>query len=391
MSAAAPWNLLAARSGQRWDEAIFRNALARRAIVEERWGAARFYRVEKDLGDVARGTAIVEHGLVPDYPHIPRVLHLSRGLARNFDGPFRAEEKVDGYNVRIVRTGGEVIALTRGGFVCPFSTDRLADWPEIARLLEKRPELIVCAEIAGPGSPYNREHPPAIKEDIALFAFDLGRTDAPGYLAPAERRRILEAAGVPRVRDLGTFEPHEAARVYDVVRRLDEEGGEGVVLKAERGPARVKYVCLGADARDIAATAGCLGAIPRAFFVNRLVQAAFTIHEWRGAPTPEEARRFGEALLGPMVASIAAVEGGAPPGEEPRGEIEEPYEIFFREERHVDRFIRHLDRSSASVQIRVLERARVEATGRWRVRFMKKYQKATGYFLSRLLGTTFVD
>ena len=35
--------------------------------------------------------------------------------------------KVDGYNVRIVRLAGRLVPFTRGGFVCPFTDDRLAD------------------------------------------------------------------------------------------------------------------------------------------------------------------------------------------------------------------------------------------------------------------------
>jgi hypothetical protein len=62
-----------------------------------------------------------------------------------------------------------------------------------------------------------------------------------------------------------------------------------------------------------------------------------------------------------------------------------------REKKHADRLIRHLERAAANVQIRVVEKARREGDGRWRLVFVKRYQKATGYWQSRLIGQTFVD
>jgi putative ATP-dependent DNA ligase len=379
-----PWELVG------WDEARFSDALARRQVVEERWEGARFFRVERDAHGLVRGTVIAPEGTVPDYPHVPRIFHLARGLLRSFTGPFLAEEKVDGFNVRVAVVGGEVVALTRGGHVCPFSTDRLAAYPAVSELLRRRPDFVICAEIAGPGSPYNHEHPPHVREDVGLFAFDVYDRASGRYLSPGARRAALDEAAVPQVRAFGTFRPEEAARVYDVVRTIEREGCEGVVLKALEGPARVKYVPLSTSARDIAATAGLLGTIPRAFLVNRLVQAAFTIHEWEGRARDEDFRRFGEALLAPLLESIAAVERGAKTKDAPRGEVVEEYEIFMFREDRIEQFLRHLDRSSATVQIKVLGKERLP-DGRWRVRFLKRYQKTTGYFLSRLLGTTFID
>ncbi|MFN3481008.1 MAG: RNA ligase family protein, partial [Thermodesulfovibrionales bacterium] len=87
-----------------------------------------FVRLSQDYKKLPRGTVFYDGGCVPGYPHIMRVLHLSRGINRYLkDSKFFVEEKMDGYNVRIVRIKERIMAFTRGGFICPFTTDRIPD------------------------------------------------------------------------------------------------------------------------------------------------------------------------------------------------------------------------------------------------------------------------
>src|SRR5207244_13133516 len=121
-------------------------------------------------------------------------------------------------------------------------------------------------------------------------------------------------------RAFGAAAPADAGRVAEVIRLLGGEGCEGVVLKsAAPGGPRVKYVTLGADVRDLAATTGLLGAVPRAFLVNRVVQAAFTVHELEGGrPSPDLCRRLGESLLEPILRSVGAVDASPDTARLPR-------------------------------------------------------------------------
>jgi putative ATP-dependent DNA ligase len=89
---------------------------------------------------------------------IGRMFHLGQGLDANFACPFWVEEKVDGYNVRIFAHENEVLAVTRRGYICPFTTDRIKDFINI-NLFTVYPNLIVCAEVAGPENPYNTAGP----------------------------------------------------------------------------------------------------------------------------------------------------------------------------------------------------------------------------------------
>ncbi len=398
MAPIRPWDELSRLTPERpWDEEAWGKAIEERKVVVEPLGGGDggrvYYRFEKDAQDLARGTVLCEEGLLHEYPHLPRVLHLRRGLARAFgDAPFRLEEKVDGYNVRVARVGGEVLAFSRGGFVCPFATDRLADFPEVPRFVERHPRLVLCVEVAGPGNPYNLEHPPYVAADVRAFAFDVMEVDTGRFLPPDEKDRLLASEGVPSLRTFGRFTAADADAVWRIVRDLDEAGCEGVVMKPDSawGPGAdaaaipVKYVGFGACVRDLAVSANLLGAVPRAFIINRLVQAAFVLDEqYGGRATDEDALRLGRVLLEPIGRSVRDVEA--------RGEVEERYVVRLREERSADRLVRHLDHSSATVQIKVLERVREPETGRVRLTFLKRYQKATGFFLSRLQGTQIVD
>ncbi|GIW72707.1 MAG: RNA ligase [Planctomycetota bacterium] len=380
-----PWEVVAAATGHPFDEGHWRRALAERRVRLEQDWAAPFFRFSRDCAPAARGSVILREGYLWDFPHIARVLHLERGLRRAFAGPFEVEEKVDGYNVRIVRTGGELLAFSRSGYVCPFATDRLRELPGLARLLAERPELVACAEVAGPGNPYNVESPPWIERDVRLVVFDLGTLGPRRFLPPAERNALLERYGIEGVRRFGVFEPTDAAGVFEVVRQLDAEGCEGVVLKSLDGRVRLKYVCPGTNARDLRSSAGLLGSVPRSFIINRIVQAAFALHEWEGGGGPERRQALGAALLDAMLASIRAVEHGG----DLRGFVEERHEIRMHEERHADRLLAQISRS-ATVQVREESRQR-EPDGMLRIVLVKRYPRATGYFQSRLAGGAVED
>src|SRR5439155_683950 len=97
-----------------------------------------------------------------------------------------------------------------------------------------------------------------------------------------------------------------------------------------------------------------LGPLPRARGARRAASAF---------PPARAARR--EALIVPMLESIRTVERTGQPERHP-GEVEETYSVLMREERNVERLLRHLDRSSATIQVKLDGVAR-EPGGRFRV------------------------
>src|SRR3989337_148598 len=102
-------------------------------------------RLIHDYKDYLRGTVFYEGGFIPGYPRIMRVLHLENGINHYLKNSFYVEEKVDGYNVRIGVINGIPLAFTRGGFNCPFSTDRITDFIDI-NFFNEYPHHIICGE-----------------------------------------------------------------------------------------------------------------------------------------------------------------------------------------------------------------------------------------------------
>ena len=93
-------------------------------IRESAWPEPRLLRFEKETSGIEAGTVVFENGeIVFGYPKIRRPLMLAAAIKRHFSDTVAVEEKMNGHNVRILSINGEIVALTRGGFICPYSTE----------------------------------------------------------------------------------------------------------------------------------------------------------------------------------------------------------------------------------------------------------------------------
>jgi len=184
----------------------FDEALGRGKARWEGYGGRRYLRLSDDFRGRPKGTVSWGGRLVAGYPHIGRIFRLQQGLAQQFANPYWVEEKVDGFNIRIFRAGAGIVALTRGGYVCPFATDRVEDFVDPA-VFEAHPDLILCAELAGPDNPYTQGGPSFVSEDVELFVFDMMRFDQPGFLPQEQKQGLCERFGLPAPRSYGRFAP----------------------------------------------------------------------------------------------------------------------------------------------------------------------------------------
>lgn len=289
---------------------------------------------------------------------------------------------MDGYNVRVVRHAGQLLALTRGGFVCPFTTDRLPDLGSFGALFDEQEDLVVCGEVAGPGNPYIHAAVPAVAEDVAFFAFDLMRLDQPGFVALERRDQLLERHALRRAPLLGIFDPADATRVRDLVLELDARGVEGVVLKPLGEEPRVKYVTPSTNLADIIVDVPLLAELPEEFFELRLLRLALGLLELgledRRAAI---ARELGHALVSRFGAIVDEVRRG--------GVVADVLTLRLRSERAPDLVLAHLNRVSKKIQVRELGRAR---EGEYTVlRLEKTYQGATSRIKTLASGARVVD
>ncbi|WP_276253510.1 RNA ligase [Halomontanus rarus] len=268
---------------------------------------------------IERGTVLIAGTVVRGFPKIPRTLVVSTGVPEHFHGPVAVEEKLNGYNVRLVRIDGEVLAFTRSGIVCPFTTRvvRRDLEAELEAVFDEHPRAMVCGEMIGPENPYTAHEYPDV-DSIAFRAFGWRDRERGTPLPVLERRERYESFGVPQTRYFGTDEPDAIAdRLPDLVDELDAEGREGVVLQSRDGDRQLKYTTSAANRGDLAYAFSMPFEYGQEFVFRRLIREAFQAVEWGESETEarERAHRLGDAILCSMIESIDAVAAGETVGD----------------------------------------------------------------------------
>lgn len=342
---------------------------------EENYFGLEYIRFLDDLSGIPRGTVVVGGRTIYGYPRIGRVISLDTGIRGEFLNPFHIEEKVDGYNVRIFFTDGEIFALTRGGFVCPFSTDRLTDLLDIG-IFQKERDLILCAEFAGPGNPYNEEAPSYIKNDVEMFVFDLLRKDHSEFLTFEEKNEMIERYNLARAPYFGLFQAGDEKRIQNIMIKLNDENREGIVLKESGGKnRRAKYVTASSCLADIAVTSRFLYDLDSEYFTNRILQAAVFMRDSKISFDDAEHKKLGKAFYDGLGLAVEDYKKFR--------RIENSFSCLFRKKENAERMIACLKERSPRGTI--LGGHILEENGGWRLCFERVFPKTTG-FLGYLMG-----
>ncbi|NPA98139.1 MAG: RNA ligase, partial [Crenarchaeota archaeon] len=129
--------------------------------------------LREDLGSYCEGTMVLldEEKIIHGYPSIQR-LALLEGVPLHMIDEVIVEEKMDGYNVRVTIAGGRVIAITRGGYICPYTTARINRLygDKIKEALRESEDLVLAGEVVGTENPYVvYEYPEAGGFDYFIF------------------------------------------------------------------------------------------------------------------------------------------------------------------------------------------------------------------------------
>lgn len=361
-------------------EVHWQELIERHDVVLEEFEGVCFYRVTKKMSALDKGAIVTENGILFDFPRIARIMHLENGICNAYTQPFYIEEKVDGYNVRIACIQGRVLVFSRGAYVCPFSTDRIADFLDVKKIFRENPNLIVCGEFAGPDNPYNIEHPPYVKEDVRFFAFDLMTMDKPHSIPIEERYKIFDKYGMPTVRRFGRFSVTDIEPLQMIVKELDETGCEGMVIKPSNPVERtLKYVTLGSCLRDIHVTAPLMAEMSSEFFTHRIIRAAMFIYEQAYSLEPGVFAKLGEALLKPIYESVTKAAQ--------KEVIDERFLLRFREEKNIQHMTDHLYR--CKVKFEVLSKKKEGSY--WYVNFARKCYASYEIIQKHLEGAAHVD
>lgn len=276
-------------------------------IRRSSWPLPRLLRFEKEASGVEAGTVIFENGeIVFGYPKIKRAMMLVPAIQRHFSGTVAVEEKMNGYNVRVASIDGDVYALTRGGFICPFSTEVVRDRID-HRIFYDHPDIVLCGEMVGPENPYVPKEIYNI-DSIDFYLFDISRKNRQGTCGIARTHAIGEEYGLRCTPLLGEFRADRAAlEIFQIVRRLGNRGREGVIIKdIENCVPPLKYTSSESNCSDLEFAFRYYNDYAADFFISRVVREGFQSAEWTENKEERRARalRLGESILDPLVDTI---------------------------------------------------------------------------------------
>lgn len=268
------------------------------------------FRFDKAISSIEGGTSVFLKPLdiVRGFPKISRSLMLYPALIRHFSTCNRivVEEKMNGYNVRVARIGDQLVGLTRGGFVCPYTTEKANELIGHDFFLD-HPDLVLCGEMVGPDSPYVPKSLYDI-ESLEFFVFDIREKISGKPMPVMKRRALMDEYGIKSVRLFGEYDIDEAhIDVTRIIRELGESMHEGVVLKdPEMVLPPIKYTSSQSNCSDLRYAFEFYNDYGRDFFFARVCREAFQSVEW---DEDEEALRkrclqLGESIIMPMIKTI---------------------------------------------------------------------------------------
>ena len=265
--------------------------------------------------------------------------------------------------------------------MCPFATDRALEFIDPA-VFESHPDLILCAELAGPDNPYTQGGPSFVPTDVELFVFDMMRFDHPGFLPNEEKRVLCERFHLPTPLFFGRFSAGDWEQVSAIVERLDEEGREGVVIKADSiNGRRTKYVTAWSGVYDIAVRAADTVELPGDFFTGRILRLVLYLDEADRRVDAELERNLGRAFLQGLEESVRRFKR--------HGRVYHDFRCRFRKRENAEAFMGHL---RAILGHTHLVQTRLEQEdGFWVLEFEKEVPKLTGLLHQLFRGAALVD
>jgi putative ATP-dependent DNA ligase len=273
------------------------------------------YCLGKKFGEYEEGTLIArtknESVIVRGYPKIRRALTLHPTIKRRFRGEVVIEEKMNGYNVRIVKLGNNLYAVTRRGFICPYTTEKAREKinPDF---FKDHPRLMLCSEAVGEESPFVPVNIYGVS--FEFFVFDIRERKTNVALPVREKERLSDEYDFKIAPILGQTKASQAHKeVKNIVFELGERGREGVVIKdPEMKKPALKYTSSQSNCFDLMHAFRCFNEYAKDFMLSRIVREAFQSFEFEEdeEKLKERCLRLGEAILKPIIESIKDVSKG---------------------------------------------------------------------------------
>ena len=307
--------------------------LFEKKYLTRNWGKHdHMLRFDKEISHIEHGTVLYEKGnsfeIIMGFPKIRRAMVLYPTLKKHFNGlsKLAVEEKMNGYNVRVTQVNGEILAITRSGYICPYTTER-ANVKLNLKFFDDFPELVLYGEMVGPDNPYVPKTIYDI-ESVEFYIFDIREKNTGNPLPTAKRREMMEKYGFLQVRSFGEI-PLETAseEIADIIRELGKTENEGVVIKdPEMTLSPLKYTTSQSNCSDLRHAFKFYNEAGRDYMLSRIVREGFQTVEWdeNEAEFKKRCTQLGESILGPLKESIRNVKDGERLYEEVRIRVRDP-------------------------------------------------------------------
>lgn len=294
----------------------------------------------KGLGKIEDGTVIYFRDkieVIRGFPKIRRTLILSPTLKMHFKDEIVVEEKMNGYNVRIASIGDQIIALTRRGYMCPYTTKKAIEILDLDSFFNNNPDLVICGEMVGTENPYVSHYYEEIG-NLGFRIFDIRKKVSNEPLKIKEKREILDKYKLTGVRVFGILKVDEAPeKIKEIIKEIGENKREGVVMKdpqMEISP--LKYTSSLAHDYEISYAFTYPFDFGKDFFFSRVIREGFQAYEMKEneEELKKRAQRLGDSILNPMVETIKNVASGR--------QATEDMVIDVENEEEAEEFLRYL-------------------------------------------------
>jgi putative ATP-dependent DNA ligase len=294
----------------------------------------------KSVGNIEAGSMICfgdKIEIIRGFPKIRRTLMLYPSLKIHFKDEVAVEEKMNGYNVRIALINNNIIAFTRGGFICPYTTKKAPEIMDMSAFFIDHPELVICGEMVGSENPYVTHRYREIGK-LGFRIFDLRKKGSNNALSIKDKVKLLESYNLPRVKFFGLLKTDEAPeRIFELIHKLGIEDREGVVIKDPRMIIEpIKYTSSQAHNGELKYAFTYPFDFGRAFFFSRVIREGFQAYELN--ETEDEiknrAHKLGESILYPMIETIKEIAKD--------NTVSEDILIHVDDLKEAENFVRHL-------------------------------------------------
>ena len=327
------------------------NAINRKIISHDTYKNQKYILFKKKYRHIERGTILFLNknlDYIMGYPKIRRAMVLDPTLRNYFIDKIAIEEKLDGYNVRIAKINNEIVAITRGGRICPFTTKKALKFIN-TKILNDYPDIMLCGEMIGLNNPYvpyyypevdnniNYEDNNKVIENLGFYIFDIRNKETNIALTISQKEELLKKYNLPYIQPIDIVNKEDISKIKEIILKLDREKREGIILKdPDMVINPIKYTTHHTQCSDLSIAFTYMYDLGISFMFSRLVREGYQSIEFNENKKDMEqrAKSIGESILYPMINTIKKVS---------KNEIiKEEFEIFVDNEEDLNDFLLYL-------------------------------------------------